>query len=843
MRIRIVIILATLLLSTLSLLAQLETNSINHELKFGGDHIIYKDNRIELGPNAFYIDGQLSDDEVNQYPFVFNSINEASEHLTNGTEESPMTLYIAPWVYWIDNPDDAEIRIPKQGENVPFGLEIECEWLSFYGLTDNPQEVILASNRGQTIGAKGNFTMLNIRGDGLSTQNITLGNFCNVDLIYKPNPSLNRQKRASAIVQAQLVFSDGDKVVARNTHFISRLNLAPFWGSKRTLFDRCHFECTDDALNGSAVYLNSTFDFYSSKPFYNAPLTGAVFLNCDINSFTSGTQYLAKFASSITMVDTRLNGEKVTYIGWSPNTNVEEKYYQYNLLLNQSPLFIGSKNSASTIDLTNKALLEAYRFKFEDKIIYNTYNLLRGDDDWDPMKIEPFISQIEKSTDKNYSKLPTQLKIKSSHKRIETNKDTLILEAEFNRFGSYPYSSNDVEWYIQSKFESLVKLEPLENSQCRIIPINTHDETKEVIVEAKSNLGLEAAVKLSVTPAFIDPPNFINKPTLLFNNNVIELSYLLDMPYNDQSLISWFRCKDAKGEQAIEIAVSRFDIPMKQYKLTSADVGWYIKAIIKPKHLRCNAGQSTSAIIKKPIKSENIKQKTDIYIPKLENLSTHYQPEIIDGFWSVDCYKPTDTNAQNWKVDNSKKAWFVGSGLNGAAKDTGLVQNVKGARLRFQPIGNSFGNMKLSFTAVPSKTAGQGFGSATDQYLDICIKMDLHSMNGYALRIFRTPKYGNAVDFQLMKYSYGIASPISNAISTSCYRGQCDISVEVINNRLIAQADNGNNSPSFIDDKVFRSVHLESKVDSNQFGGVSIQHTGSIHAAATLIKNLKIEWK
>ncbi|WP_212220164.1 PemB family protein, partial [Carboxylicivirga linearis] len=825
------------------MLAQIETNNINLKLKFAGDHLIYKNNRIELGPKAFYIDGQLSDKEVNKYPFVFNSINKAVEHLTNGTEESPMTLYIAPWVYWIDNPDDVEIRIPKQGKSVPFGLEIECEWLKFYGLTDNPQDVILASNRGQTIGAKGNFTMLNIKGNGLSTHNITLGNFCNVDLNYELNPSLNRQKRASAIVQAQLVFSDGDKVVARNTHFISRLNLAPFWGSKRTLFDGCHFECTDDALNGCAVYLNCTFDFFSSKPFYNAPLTGAVFLNCDINCFTGGTQYLAKVASSITMVDTRIKGKNVKYIGWSPNTSIEEKYYQYNLLFNQSPLFIGSKDGASTIDLTNKDLLDAYLVKFNNKTIYNTYNLLRGDDDWDPMKIKPIILQIEKSTGKNYSKLPTQLKIKSSNIRIETNKDTLILEPEFNRFGGYPYSSNDLKWYIQSKFQSSVKLESLDNGRCRIIPINTLDETKDVIIEAISPLGLEAAVKLSVAPAFIDPPKFIDKPTLHFNNDVIELSYSLDMPYDDQSLITWYRCKDAKGEEAIEIAVSRFDKPMKQYKFTSADNGWYIKASIRPKHLRCNEGQATSVISKRPINNKNIQKKPNIYIPNLENLSTLYQPEIIDGFWSVDCYKPTDTNAQNWKVNNSKNAWFVGSGVNGAAKDTGLVQNVKGARLRFQPIGDSFWNMKLSFTAVPSKTAGQGFGSATDQYLDICIKMDLHSMSGYALRIFRTPKYGNAVDFQLMKYSNGEVSPIGKAISSTCYRGQCDISVEVINNRLIARADNRNNTPNLKDNKLVHSVHLETIVDSNQFGGVSIQHTGSIHAAATLIKNIKIEWK
>ena len=102
--------------------------NLNKDLVFKGNHIIYKSKKIELGPNSFFIDGQLTNEETAKYKYVYNSINEASKHLTNGTEASPMTLYIAPWVYWIDNPDNPEIRVPKVGETTPFGLEISCEW-------------------------------------------------------------------------------------------------------------------------------------------------------------------------------------------------------------------------------------------------------------------------------------------------------------------------------------------------------------------------------------------------------------------------------------------------------------------------------------------------------------------------------------------------------------------------------------------------------------------------------------------------------------------------------------------------------------------------------------------
>lgn len=159
-------------------------NSLNPEIIFAGDHLWYKGNEIKLGPRAFYIDGQLTEEEAGRYLYVFRSVNEAANHLSNGTEAKPMVLYIAPWVYWIDDPDNPAIRFPKEMGGIPFGLEIRCSWLKFHGLSDNPRDVVLASNRGQTMGAKGNFTMLQIIGDGTSAENVTFGNYCNIDLEY-----------------------------------------------------------------------------------------------------------------------------------------------------------------------------------------------------------------------------------------------------------------------------------------------------------------------------------------------------------------------------------------------------------------------------------------------------------------------------------------------------------------------------------------------------------------------------------------------------------------------------------------------------------------------------------
>lgn len=826
-------------------LAQEITNKLNADIQVGSDYIRYKGQQLPLGNHAFYLDGQLSDKEAAQSPFIFNSFAEAIKQLTDGTEQEPMTLYLAPWVYWVDDPDDPEVRIRKPENGVPFGMEISCEWLTFFGLSDHPQDVILASNRGQTMGSKGNFTMFNFKGDGLHTENITLGNYCNIDLEYPLNPKLNRPKRGSAIVQAQLAFSNGDQVFARNTHFISRLNLGPFWGSKRTLFDNCHFESTDDALNGSAVYLNCSLDFYSSKPFGHTSGTGAVFLNSDMRVLTRGEQYLVKSTGPVTLVDCRFEGDLVDYLGWRDLPATEQRYYQANVQLNGKPVFVGKKDSMTSVDLSDRALLHAYRFELDGKTVYNTFNLLRGDDNWDPMGVKQLVAQKEQESGDNYSKLPTLLEIKPTRQQLETGKDSLLLRASAYRFGNYEIAPEMLNWQLAPQYQSLARLELQPDGSCLVIPTNEQAETRNIIVTAQTADGLEAASVLTIAPSFLPPPNFIDKPTIVnTNNGSLEVRYKLDMPYADQSLVSWYRCKDAEGSQPIEVAVSRYNEPMTSYPLWAGDIGWYILAKVAPKHLRCHAGPAEQVIWSRKIQASDVKQAQSPYIPEFKNLSARYQPFIIPGFWSIESYAPCDTHDWYWEADNTVDAWYYGPGINGAAQDTGFVQNRKGARMRYQPVGDEFGDMKISFTAAPSKTAGQGFSSARQQYMDIGLKMDLNQMNGYALRLIRTTKYGDATDFLFVKYEHGEATPISEAVSASCYRPNCVISVELKGNKLIAHAENTGDYFSKHDGtEVKRVVDLELAVEPNQFGGVSIQHTGSVGSGASLIKDLKIEWK
>ncbi|MES2238835.1 MAG: hypothetical protein V4497_01110 [Bacteroidota bacterium] len=805
-------------------------------IEFTGKTIIYKGKTIVLGSKAFFIDRQLSDTQVAKYPYVFNSINQAVKQLSDGTETTPMTLYIAPNVYWIDNPDDPEIRKPEGNATVPYGLIIKCEWLRFYGLNDNPENVVIAANRGQTIGAVGNYTLFKFSGQGTSSENITFGNYCNVNLNYPLKPELNRAKRASAIVQAQLIHCDGDKIVARNTRFISRLNLCPFVGGKRVLFDRCHFESTDDALCGTAVYLNCSLDFYSSKPFYSTRGTGAIFLNCAIKLFTSGKQFFTKANGQLALIDTRFSAANMNYLGWNDNLPKETRNYQYQVSQNNEPILIEKDNPASTIDMSNLDVLNAYRFNYNGETIYNTYNLLAGNDNWDPMLIKSTVLAAEKEQHKKLNFLPTQLLISPSQISIETNKDKMLLKATVNRFGNYELKGGKIIWSVDTKDKAIVILKPNEDgSECELIPNNTNDETSSIIITAKTASGLEAASVIYVVPPKLESPKFIQSPKFSkINNGTITLDYQLDSSLKNRTQVSWFRCIDNKRSHPIEIAVSRNNIPLTDYPLSIADVGYYIMASVAPKHIRSDAGKALIVVTNKAITSKDITSDKNSLTTNFKNSSTKNQLEIIPGFWT---FRPFEQEEN--KDAKTKDAWYYGEGIDGAANQLGLLQTGRSATMLYTPTKGSYNSMKLNLSVTPFKTAGQGF-SVAPLYMDVLIKFDNKTMTGYGLRFIRTTKYHDAIDCVLLAYKNGIPTEISAPVTTTAFKGTCSISIEVIENQLIAKATTNVSNNKTTSNEVHPEVFLKTAITPNDWGGFGIIYNGG---SPTMVNEIKAEWK
>lgn len=316
----------------------------------------YKGTRMKTNSKRLLV----NDKKTNDSRFTFRTVQEALRFVerNNGKDTLWTEIYITPSVYWIDNPDEETVRQPAKGENTPFAMSVKMNRVRLIGLSDNANDVVLACNRGQTQGAIGNFTMFHFIGNDIQAENITFGNYCNVDLIYNKDPRKNRSKRKSAIVQAQLVICSGDRYLLRNCRFISRLNLCPFVGGEHTEFEKCYFECTDDALCGTGVYRQCQFTLYSSKPFYTTDKRkGAVFIDCDIHSKTQGTQYLTKVSGPVTMENCRwTSDDPALRIEWNKRPDPRHQCVMRGCTLNGKPLEVPTPTEPLPVELPPFAL-------------------------------------------------------------------------------------------------------------------------------------------------------------------------------------------------------------------------------------------------------------------------------------------------------------------------------------------------------------------------------------------------------------------------------------------------------------------------------------------------------
>ena len=369
------------------------------------------------------------------------------------------------------------------------------------------------------------------------------------------------------------------------------------------------------------------------------------------------------------------------------------------------------------------------------------------------------------------------------------------------------------------------------------------DETKHFTVIAYTEDGLECATELTVAPDYVPAPSFTKTPKMNITKGVATVSYALELNgRKDESLITWYRCTDKNGANRLPVSVSRLNEPEYSYTLVKEDVGYYLMAAVAPKHLRCVPGKEQIVVSNSPIKKGQV-NIAHIFETDFQNFPCKNQPQLLPGFWTIGGYKPLDTAAYDWQVVPDKDYWIYGPGMNGS-HGTGLLQDQKGARLLYTPLDGSYGDMAITLNVDASKTAGQGFGSATGQYLDLYIKFDTCTLTGYALRIIRTTKYSNAVDFILMKYENGVAEAISQPVSSICYRTNCTLTLTAKGGKLTAHASTTTPLPAPVTDPNLKlSVDLEADIASNTFGGTGIQHTGSCGESTTMLHYMKVEWE
>ena len=824
---------------------------ISDPVEFGGTYIKYQGETIQLSETAIYLDGSLSDELAAQYPYVYNDITKAlsADALKNGTADKPMTVYVAPYVYWIDDPAATDTVQKTEGYSVPYGMVVNSDYLTIKGLTGNPDNVVLAGNRGQSHASNGNYTMFRFNCSGaLTVKNITIGNYCSVDLDYPLMSELNQAKRTETITQAQLADVSGDKMFADNCNFISRLNLDPINGASRSLYNNCHFESTDDALNANAVYVGCDFDFYGNRPLYSSYGTGSTFLGCTfnckiLNVEAEPTQFFTKEGGTITAVDCVYNSNFSVpiSIGWTKTPSTSLKCYQSNIIHNGQSITIGGEGAKETVDMTGKSVLDAYKVVSGGKTYYNTYNLLKGSDDWDPLGVRDVIKAAGQDT------VATQLSITSDVTEIESGKETASIGGTVNYFYGTNDTTQKITYSVSDEDKAYVKLTDNGDGTCKVEGTNNDDAARKVIINASTESGLEAAVGITVKPSKIEAPAFTKAPVITNDGQgSLKVDYSLDLgSREDMSAISWYRCTDAEGSNKVLVAVTRNDSPEYTYKLTAGDVGYYIMAKVESKNIRSDYGTPVNTVYDKAIGVKDVRSK---------NLSTDFsnfpnikQSEIKAGFWTVDYNRPADTESfGSWQGADTEEPWKYGTTGNGCV-GAGLYEGTQGSRIMYTPVEGTYGDMSLELVVDPAKTAGQGFGSA-GQYMDVLLKFDTSTLTGYGLRIIRTKASSNAVTFVLVKYDNGTVTEISDEVIASCYATGCTISLKVEGNKLTAHVETPTEQLADQAAKGYpHVVDLTADIEVNSFGGVAIQHTGTVGSGGwqntTMLHNLNVTWE
>lgn len=820
-------------------------------VEFGGTYIKYQGETIQLSETAIYVDGSLSDELAAQYPYVYNDITKAlsADALKNGTADKPMTVYVAPYVYWIDDPAATDTVQKTEGYSVPYGMVVNSEYLTIKGLTGNPDNVVLAGNRGQSHASNGNYTMFRFNCSGaLTVKNITIGNYCSVDLDYPLMSELNQAKRTETITQAQLADVSGDKMFADNCNFISRLNLDPINGASRSLYNNCHFESTDDALNANAVYVGCDFDFYGNRPLYSSYGTGSTFLGCTfnckiLNVEAEPTQFFTKEGGTITAVDCVYNSNLSVpiSIGWTKTPSTSLKCYQSNIIHNGQSITIGGEGAKETVDMTGKSVLDAYKVVSGGKTYYNTYNLLKGSDDWDPLGVRDVIKAAGQDT------VATQLSITSDVTEIESGKETASIGGTVNYFYGTNDTTQKITYSVSDEDKAYVKLTDNGDGTCKVEGTNNDDAARKVIINASTESGLEAAVGITVKPSKIEAPAFTKAPVITNDGQgSLKVDYSLDLgSREDMSAISWYRCTDAEGSNPILVAVTRNDSPEYTYKLTAGDVGYYIMAKVESKNIRSDYGTPVNTVYDKAIGVKDVRSKN--FATDFSNFPNVKQSEIKAGFWTVDYNRPADTESfGSWQGADTEEPWKYGTTGNGCV-GAGLYEGTQGSRLMYTPVEGTYGDMSLKLVVDPAKTAGQGFGSA-GQYMDVLLKFDTSTLTGYGLRIIRTKASSNAVTFVLVKYDNGAVTEISDKVIASCYATGCTISLKAESNKLTAHVETPTEQLADQAAKGYpHVVDLTADIEANSFGGVAIQHTGTVGSGGwqntTMLHNLDITWE
>jgi hypothetical protein len=413
------------------------------------------------------------------------------------------------------------------------------------------------------------------------------------------------------------------------------------------------------------------------------------------------------------------------------------------------------------------------------------------------------------------------------------------------------------KWQFTASDPSMVQITLGSINSIMVAGTNKTAAPVNVLIVAKNELGLEACALLKVEPPFVEPPKFARAPEIISPvDGRVTLSYVLDLGSDlrkDESSINWYRCTDEKGSNPLKVAVSRRNKAETVYKLSDGDVGYYLMATIRPKHNVSEAGPMQTVYGQSRVAKDDV--KVHVIDTDFQSFPADPQPKILPGTWTLDGYVAPEAGRNKTPgYKANPDSWSYGPGQSGAIGYHGLYPTARGARLFFTPAAGKYADMTVRAKFAPNKNSGQGFGSATQQFLDVYIKYDLATNTGYGLRIQRlTTEEIDALGYQgagavagcaffLAKFEKGVMTPLSKKVMSSAFQSECTVELTAKNGRLLASVTSSAETRAGDAFDYLKEVQFDVPIESNSYGGTGMLFTGTVGGNSVLVTGWHASW-
>ncbi|HEX4342187.1 MAG TPA: pectinesterase family protein [Verrucomicrobiae bacterium] len=739
----------------------------------------------------YLVDGDLAQDDPAAKKF--KTLQAAYAAAPEGTEEKPTVIGIKPNVYQLPG--------PTRGAS----LSITKNYITLLGLTNDRRSVVLADNRGLMQGSEDDGFIIDVKATGFTAKNLTIINYCNADYEYPGDASKNLVKHSDVITQGVALQAAGDKHVYENVALLGRLDTM-FLRTTRSYFKNVYIEGTDDWVGGGQIsfWEDCTLVFPSGSGVMSA--SGIVFFNCQFEATRGMRFYKAEFHGAErpnVLINCTVPADSPhAHVAWvrgiaAPRPNQLSLTYRNRDTDGHPPDIYDST-------VGEPAFTYSRELSRQERTAFNPWNLLRGADNWDPAGVR---SEYESAEQGN---LPFRIALTGGSPTIRTGGAGVTFGATVAPLRADP----TITWSTKS---DLVSLSQTNGSTVVVTGRNMTTEAQWVAIHATATNGVYVTAYVYVEPKFIDPPAVTAAPAIrLLSGGTAMVDYKLHLGSNkDQSLISWYVCDDALGNNARCVAVSRGNEPLKTLPLTPGYIGKYLKVTVQPKVSISEYGPEVQAVSAKPVAAADVFSMT--VSPNFRNFLPGTNDTYVSGLWTV---------LGTWAIVTNDE-YVNGYGIRPSSSAYLLYQQ-----------DTDCGDMQVDLV-MASEKSGQGFsvpGSPAESgprnlHADMYIKYDPRTRNGYAVRFWRTTQSADKCLFQLYKIENGIGSPLNDEqVLSGVFKTSIHMNLKVTGTTLAVSAFN---------DEDKETLTLKGEIAPNHFGGAGVYWPGG---SSTIYSQMRISY-